>query len=133
MASAADLLPSERQVQRSILAMCGVCFPDVFITAIPNGAHLAGSRPVFVAGIDDVLRQCTVIELQERANDRNDYAELSIDLLRKGFGRSACNPAILIQSYANGLAIMERTGVYERDGRLYLPDEASPIASVAHG
>ncbi len=35
-------LPTERAVQRSILAMCGRCFPDVFITAIPNGAHLAG-------------------------------------------------------------------------------------------
>lgn len=36
------LLPTERQVQRAILRMCGICFPDVFITAIPNGAHLAG-------------------------------------------------------------------------------------------
>jgi len=36
-------LPTERQVQRAILAMCGVCFPKVFITAIPNGAHLAGN------------------------------------------------------------------------------------------
>lgn len=37
-------LPTERQVQRSILAMCGTCFPQVFITAIPNGAHLAGDQ-----------------------------------------------------------------------------------------
>lgn len=37
------LIPTERQVQRSILAMCGTCFRDVFITAIPNGAHLAGN------------------------------------------------------------------------------------------
>lgn len=36
-------LPTERQVQRSILTMCGTCFPDVFVTAIPNGAHLAGN------------------------------------------------------------------------------------------
>lgn len=36
-------LPTERQVQRAVLAMCGVCFKDVFITAIPNGAHLAGN------------------------------------------------------------------------------------------
>ena len=36
-------LPTERQVQRSILRMAGVCFRDVFITAIPNGAHLAGN------------------------------------------------------------------------------------------
>lgn len=35
--------PTERQVQRSILSMCGTCFPGVFITAIPNGAHLAGN------------------------------------------------------------------------------------------
>lgn len=37
-------LPTERQVQRAILQMAGVCFRDVFITAIPNGAHLAGDR-----------------------------------------------------------------------------------------
>jgi hypothetical protein len=35
--------PTERSVQRAILAMAGVCFRDVFVTAIPNGAHLAGS------------------------------------------------------------------------------------------
>lgn len=40
---AESILPTERQVQRSILAMCGQCFPDVFITSIPNGAHLAGN------------------------------------------------------------------------------------------
>ena len=40
---AETILPTERQVQRSILQMCGICFPDVFITAIPNGAHLAGN------------------------------------------------------------------------------------------
>lgn len=34
---------TERQVQRSILSMCGTCFPDIYITAIPNGAHLAGN------------------------------------------------------------------------------------------
>lgn len=39
----APVLPTERQVQRSILAMCGVCFPDVLIIHIPNGAHLAGN------------------------------------------------------------------------------------------
>lgn len=44
MASAAAFQPSERQVQRSILAMCGLCFPRVFITAVPNGAYLGG-RP----------------------------------------------------------------------------------------
>lgn len=36
-------IPTERQVQRSILSMAGVCFPDVFIIHIPNGAHLAGN------------------------------------------------------------------------------------------
>lgn len=40
---AETILPTERQVQRSILAMCGTCFPSVYITAIPNGAHLAGN------------------------------------------------------------------------------------------
>jgi hypothetical protein len=37
-------LPTERQVQRSILSMMGTCFPQVFVTAIPNGAHLAGDK-----------------------------------------------------------------------------------------
>ena len=36
------IIPTERQVQRSILRMAGLCFPKIFITAIPNGAHLAG-------------------------------------------------------------------------------------------
>lgn len=36
-------LPTERQVQRAILKMCGECFPRVFIMAIPNGAQLAGN------------------------------------------------------------------------------------------
>jgi hypothetical protein len=36
-------LPTERQVQRAILSMCGTCFPDVLIIHIPNGAHLAGN------------------------------------------------------------------------------------------
>lgn len=35
-------IPTERQVQRAILDMCGKLFPGVYITAIPNGAHLAG-------------------------------------------------------------------------------------------
>jgi hypothetical protein len=37
------ILPSERQVQRAILSMMGTSFRDVFVTAIPNGAHLAGN------------------------------------------------------------------------------------------
>lgn len=35
-------LPTERQVQRSILKMAGVCFPGVFIHHSPNGSYLAG-------------------------------------------------------------------------------------------
>src|ERR1044071_4234599 len=35
-------LPTERQIQRSILAMAGVAFPGVLLTHIPNGAHLSG-------------------------------------------------------------------------------------------
>ena len=35
--------PTERQVQRAILRMAGICFPSVFIHHSPNGAHLAGS------------------------------------------------------------------------------------------
>lgn len=35
-------LSTEREVQRSILKMCGTLFPDVLIIHIPNGAHLAG-------------------------------------------------------------------------------------------
>ena len=34
--------PTERQVQRSILAMCGACLPDVLVVHVPNGAHLGG-------------------------------------------------------------------------------------------
>ena len=41
--TAALAIPTERQVQRSILAMCGRLFPDVWITHIPNGAHFAGT------------------------------------------------------------------------------------------
>lgn len=36
--------PTERQVQRRILAMLGTCFPKLFVIHIPNGAHLAGSE-----------------------------------------------------------------------------------------
>lgn len=41
--SAGDV-PTERQAQRSILAMMGRSFPRVFVTHIPNGAHLAGGN-----------------------------------------------------------------------------------------
>lgn len=36
------ILPNERQTQRAILRMCGLCFPSVLIHHSPNGAHLAG-------------------------------------------------------------------------------------------
>lgn len=36
-------LPTERVVQRSILAMARACFPDVLLHHSPNGAHLAGT------------------------------------------------------------------------------------------
>jgi hypothetical protein len=37
-------LPTERQTQRAILQMMGLCFPRVFVNHVPNGAHLAGSQ-----------------------------------------------------------------------------------------
>lgn len=37
-------IPSERQVQRDILRMAGICFPDVLIHHSPNGGHLAGDK-----------------------------------------------------------------------------------------
>jgi hypothetical protein len=37
-------IPTERQVQRAILAMCGIAFPDVLVVHIPNGAHLSGDE-----------------------------------------------------------------------------------------
>lgn len=44
MGAGGGIVPTERAVQRAILAMCETCFRDVFITAIPNGAHLAGNE-----------------------------------------------------------------------------------------
>lgn len=41
---AGGIIPTERQVQRAILQMCGLSFPDVLIFHIPNGAHLAGNE-----------------------------------------------------------------------------------------
>jgi len=38
------IVPTERQVQRSILSMMGVCFPSVLVHHSPNGGHLAGDR-----------------------------------------------------------------------------------------
>lgn len=42
--NAPAIIPTERAVQRAILSMMGVCFRDVFVTHIPNGAHLAGNN-----------------------------------------------------------------------------------------
>ena len=39
-------VPTERATQREILAMCGKCFPDVFIHHSPNGAYFGGSDKV---------------------------------------------------------------------------------------
>lgn len=39
---AETILPTERQVQRSILAMIRQCFPDVLYHHSPNGSYLAG-------------------------------------------------------------------------------------------
>lgn len=41
--AAGGTVPTERQVQRAILAMARRCFPDVLLHHSPNGAHLAGS------------------------------------------------------------------------------------------
>jgi hypothetical protein len=35
--------PSERQIQREILDMCGKVFPDVLLAHVPNGTHLFGN------------------------------------------------------------------------------------------
>lgn len=35
-------IPTERQNQRAILKMIGLCFPRVLVHHSPNGAHLAG-------------------------------------------------------------------------------------------
>jgi hypothetical protein len=35
--------PTERQVQREILRMCGDVFPQAFIAHVPNGTHLSGN------------------------------------------------------------------------------------------
>jgi hypothetical protein len=94
---------------------------------------IEGLRPMFDQGIEDVLRQVTVIGLELRSNDNDNWAELSLSLLRRAFDRPEANPAILIRNLATGLDLMERSGVYERDGKLYLPnvEPQSPIVSVS--
>lgn len=37
-------IPTERQIQRAILKMAGLCFPDVLLAHVPNGAHLSGNE-----------------------------------------------------------------------------------------
>lgn len=46
----AAAIPTERQVQRAILQMCGACFPDVFIHHSPNGAFLGSARDKAIRG-----------------------------------------------------------------------------------
>ena len=43
-------LPTERQVQRSILQMAGLCFPRVFIHHSPNGVFLGSARDKAIRG-----------------------------------------------------------------------------------
>lgn len=44
------VIPTERQVQRAILEMCGTLFPDVFIHHSPNGAFLGSARDKAIRG-----------------------------------------------------------------------------------
>jgi hypothetical protein len=41
--NAPALIATERQVQRAVLRMMGVCFKDCLVHHSPNGAHLAGN------------------------------------------------------------------------------------------
>jgi len=43
-------IPTERQVQRAILQMCGICFPRVFIHHSPNGLYLGSARDKAIRG-----------------------------------------------------------------------------------
>ena len=82
-------------------------------------------RPMFDQGMEDVLRQLTVAGLNEPANDDDGWAELSVAMLRRAFERPKANPAILLKNIAAGLDLMEKSGVYERDGKLYLAGQES--------
>lgn len=44
MQKTASSVPTERQVQREILRMCGTVFPDCLIAHVPNGSHLSGNE-----------------------------------------------------------------------------------------
>lgn len=51
MGAGGPIIPTERQVQRAILQMCGLCFPRILIHHSPNGTKLPGSmRDRQVAG-----------------------------------------------------------------------------------
>jgi hypothetical protein len=43
-------IPTERNIQRAILQMCGVCFPDIFIHHSPNGVFLGSAREKAIRG-----------------------------------------------------------------------------------
>jgi hypothetical protein len=91
---------------------------------------IEGLRPMFDEGMEDVLRQITVIGLELRQNDNDGWAELSLPLLRRAFERPQANPAILIKNIAHGLDLMEKSGVHERDGKLFCPGSESHIVKV---
>ena len=42
--------PTERQIQRKILEMCGKSFPEIFIHHSPNGAFLGSARAKVIRG-----------------------------------------------------------------------------------
>jgi hypothetical protein len=44
MGAGGAIQPTERSIQRAILAMRRICFPRVFMFHVPNGAHLAGNQ-----------------------------------------------------------------------------------------
>lgn len=48
--NAAGGIPTERQIQRAILEMCGRCYPRVFIHHSPNGAFLGSVRDKAIRG-----------------------------------------------------------------------------------
>ena len=43
-------LPTERAIQRAILQMAGLCFPDVVIHHSPNGTYLGSARDKAIRG-----------------------------------------------------------------------------------
>jgi hypothetical protein len=50
MGSGGVSIPTERQVQRAILQMCGLLFPDVVIHHSPNGTFLGSARDKAIRG-----------------------------------------------------------------------------------